>query len=155
MNKQLKKQTKKNKYNKGATLVEALIAAAIVGFVVVSILSGVGQHQVTSRNNGDRNVAVTLAELRMEELMKFPVSQMVEESWTDIVIAKDNGYEVFDEAADPGVERQFRRTTTISMDLLQKLATVRVVVEYGSYYDAQGSVLKYPVQVEFTSRRSY
>jgi len=146
---------KKNRHNKGATLVEALIATVIVAYVVVSILSGVTQHQVTSRNNGDRNVAVTLAELRMEELLKFPVSQMLEEEWTDIIIVKDSGYQVYDEAADPRVERQFRRTTTVSMDLLQQLATISVVVEYGSYYDANGSTFRYPARVAFTSRRSF
>lgn len=144
----------KNKHIRGASLIEALIATAIVAFVVVSILSGVTQTQVTSKNTGDRNIAVMLAELRIEELLKFPSNQLAEERWTDIIVVKDNGFELFDIGSDPGVERQMRRTTDISKDLLQQVAFIEVTVEYGSYYEATGSTLKYPASVVFSTRRA-
>ena len=64
------------KKTNGFTLVEALLAMTIVIFVVVGILSGFTQQMVTNRFAGAKNVAITLAESKLEDYLKFPASQM-------------------------------------------------------------------------------
>ena len=63
--------TKNKKINRGGSLVEALVSVAIISFVVVSILSGFAQQQADTNRNTDKNMAVMLAEMRMEEMLKF------------------------------------------------------------------------------------
>jgi type II secretory pathway pseudopilin PulG len=140
----------------GSSLIEALISLALISFVVVSIMSGVSQQQVTNQNNTDKNSAIMLAEMRLEELGKFNADQLAEEVFVDHIIAKDNGFEVFGEGVQPpNVEKLFRRTTTVSKDLLQQVAIIRVEVEYGAYFvDKYGSELIYPAQVAITTRRA-
>lgn len=155
-NKTKHRYKKKNGMDKGTSIVEALISIAIIGFVVISILAAISQQQATTKQTTDKNVAVLLAELRMEELFKFQSRQLGIEEYTDYVIFKGHGFEVYDETqGDPRVEKQFRRTTKITKDLLQQLATIRVEVEYGAVFtDTSGSELKYPSRVVLTSRRS-
>ncbi len=64
------------KKTNGFTLVEALLAMTIVIFVVVGILSGFTQQMVTNRYAGAKNMAISLAESKMEEYLKYPASQM-------------------------------------------------------------------------------
>ena len=141
----MKTQNNENKKNKGSTLVEALIALGIVSFVIVSILSGISQQQLSTQNVSDKNAAVMLAEMRMEELLKFPSGQLSIEEYTDYIVQNDKGFVVSD--TETNAQKQFRRTTTIKKDLLQQVATVRVRVDYGKKKD------KYPFHVELVSRR--
>jgi Tfp pilus assembly protein PilV len=122
-------KSKNNKKDKGSTLVEALISVAIIAFVMVSILSAFSQQQLNTRNNADKNSAIILAEERMEELLKFPSGQLAEETYQDYIVFKDNKFKYYD--TDPKMPNQFRRTTTISKDLMQQLATIQVMVEFG------------------------
>jgi hypothetical protein len=155
-NKTKHRYRKKNGMDKGISIVEALISVAIIGFVVISILAAISQQQATTKQTADKNVAILLAELRMEELFKFPSRQLGIEEYTDYVVYKGNGFEVYDEGqGDPRVEKQFRRTTKITKDLLQQVATIRVEVEYGAIFmDTSGSHLRYPSKVVLTSRRT-
>ncbi len=155
-NKTKHRYVKKNDMNKGTSIVEALISVAIIGFVVISILAAISQQQATTKQTTDKNVAVLLAEMRMEELFKFPSRQLSIEEYTDYIIFKGNGFEVYDQGqGDPRVEKQFRRTTKITKDLLQQVATIRVEVEYGAIFmDSSGSELKYPSRIVLTSRRT-
>ena len=148
-------KTKNKKINKGGSLVEALISVAILSFVVVSILSGFAQQQADTNRNTDKNMAVMLAEMRMEELLKFPSDSLLIEAFVDYVVLKPNGYIVYGEGDTvPNELRQFRRTATITKeDLLQQLATIRVTVEYNARKGAGTDVI-YPFRVELTSRRS-
>ncbi|MGD2088692.1 MAG: hypothetical protein PVH61_21115 [Candidatus Aminicenantes bacterium] len=148
-------KTKNKKIKKGASLVEALISVAIISFVIVSILSGFTQQQADTSRNTDKNMAVMLAEMRMEELLKFPSSKMLEETFVDYIVPKPNGYEVFGEDDTPPNElRQFRRTARIEkLDLLKQLATITVTVEYGARKGA-GTEMLYPYRIEMTTRRS-
>jgi competence protein ComGC len=138
----LKQKNKKTiKRETGSTLVEALIATAILSFVVVSILGAVAQQQMTTRNSSDKNIAIFLAETRMEELLKLPANQLQEETFVDYAVPKT----VIDETSaysynlvfipedeNPPVEkRQFRRTTDIQLDDLGEMADISVLVEYG------------------------
>ncbi len=145
------------KHNKGFSMIEALISTAIVGYVVVAILSGVSQQQMNTQTTTERNQAVMAAELRLEELLKFPSDRLVEETYTDYIVFKADGITVVKEGQTaPNQLRQFRRTTTISKeDLLGQLATIRVVVEYGAQKESVSSYeLIYPFRVELSTRRS-
>jgi type II secretory pathway pseudopilin PulG len=146
----LKNKKKKIKPdNKGASLVEALLSVAILSFVIVSILSGFSQQQMTTRNTAARNVAVRLAEMKMEEILKFPTPQLTEETFRDYVIAKGNGFEVFDEATagDPNEQKQYRRTCEVDIDMLGQIATISVTVDY----PLTGTV--YPSRVQLRTKR--
>jgi Tfp pilus assembly protein PilV len=149
-------KTKKN-IDKGGSLVEALISIAIISFVIVSILSGFAQQQADTSRNTDYNMAVMLAEMRMEELLKFPSGQLAQVTFVDYIVLKSNGFKVYGETDEvPNELRQFRRTTTITReDLLQQLATIRVTVEYSARKKSvKDNTLIYPFRVELTSRRS-
>jgi hypothetical protein len=147
---------KTNGRDKGTSIIEALISVAIIGFVVISILAAISQQQATTKQTTDKNVAILLAELRMEELFKFPSRQLAIEEYIDYIVFKGQGFEVYDQGqGDPRVEKQFRRTTKITKDLLQQVATIRVEVEYGAIFmDSSGSELKYPSRIALTSRRT-
>jgi type II secretion system protein I len=132
------------KKNNGFTLVEALVAMAIVLFIVVSILSGFTQQMVSNRYAGGKNVAISLAESKMEEYLKFPASQMPASS-VDYVV--ERGRRLVVSNIDLGVNDQYRRTTAITMGEVGTLLTIQVMVEYGN----RGA--HYPFRVVLTSRR--
>jgi type II secretion system protein I len=132
------------KRTNGFTLVEALLAMAIVLFVVVSILSGFTQQMVTNRYAGNKNVAVSLAEARLEEFLKFPASQMPAGA-VDYVVEEGRNLVVY--AGDPDKEDQYRRTVTVTPNALGTLSTVQVTVEYGR------SGGRYPFRVTLSSQR--
>jgi type II secretory pathway pseudopilin PulG len=132
------------KRTNGFTLVEALLAMAIVLFVVVSILAGFTQQMVTNRYAGSKNIAVSLAEARLEEYLKFPSSQMPAGA-VDYVVEEGRNLVVY--AGDPGKEEQYRRTVTITPNALGSMSTVNVRVEYGR------SGGRYPFQVSLSSQR--
>lgn len=131
------------KNNNGFTLVEALLAMTIVIFVVVSILSGFTQQMVSNRFAGSKNVAITLAESKIEDYLKFPASQMPAGIFVDYVVERNKGLVVSDD--DPDAEDQYRRTTEVTID--GTMNTVRVTVEYGKHGD------RYPFRVALTSQR--
>lgn len=127
---------------KGFTLVEALVAMTIVIFVVVSILSGFTQQMVTNRFAGSKNIAINLAESKIEDYLKFPASQMPAGS-VDYVVEINKRMVVY--TADPNAENQYRRTTQVTAD--STMNTVRVTVEYGKH----GA--RYPFRVVLTSMK--
>jgi hypothetical protein len=130
-------------------LIEALISVGLLSFVVVSILGGFSQQQANTRTTSARNIAIRLAEIRIEDLLKFPTSQLTQETYRDYVISNDNGFQVYDEAADgnPNEQKQYRRTTQIVLDMLGQIATIRVTVEF----PLVGAV--YPFSVTMTTKR--
>ncbi len=118
---------------KGFTIVEALIAMAILAFVIVTILGGFSQQQVATRKTASKNTAIILAEMRLEELLKFASSQLIAagatQVTTDFIISRGNVFEYY--AADQEDMDQFRRTTRLQGDLMGDVATIQVMVEYG------------------------
>lgn len=153
-------KTKNKKINKGGTLIEALISIGLISFVIVSILSGFAQQQADTSRNTDYNMAVMLAEMRMEELMKFPADQLVQVSSVDYIVPRANGFDVYVGAAnDPGELRQFQREADIdpvddsTVDPLAQMLEITVTVSYGAR-KGTGSGMLYPFQVELSSRRS-
>lgn len=136
---------------KGFTIVEALVAMAILAFVIVTILGGFSQQQLATRKTASKNTAIILAEMRLEELLKFPASQLIAASTiqetTDYIISRSNTFEYYN--VDQKNVDQFRRTTRLQGDLLGNVATIQVMVEYG--LDRHGT---YPFRIVLGTRRS-
>jgi len=129
-----KKKLNNPGYAKGSTLVELLISMALVAYVMVSILTAFSQHQISSRTTNAQNAAVYLAEQRLEEYMKFPAGQLTDTAGApirDYIVQKGNEFEYFDDPPQAPGEMRFIRSLTIQQDLLQQLAYLTVVVEYG------------------------
>jgi type II secretory pathway pseudopilin PulG len=138
--------------NKGFSLVEALIAVTITGFVIVSILSGFTQYKVVVHKNFSKNIGITLAEGKVEEYLKFTAYELknkmdsgdiVSPQVEYIVVAK-NRVEIFD--TDPTDQKaEVRRTTTFSED--GNFIVINVEVEYGREENT------FPFQVSLNTRR--
>lgn len=140
---------------RGGTLVEALVAAAVLSIVLVSILSGFAGQQASTRKNTDKNTAILMGEARLEELLKFPADQLTTETYVDYILQKGTRYEIYDEnAVPPTAFRQFRRTTNIILDPKGQIAYIRVLVEYGARgASVTGNTWTYPYKVGFSTRR--
>jgi type II secretory pathway pseudopilin PulG len=133
------------KKTNGFTLVEALLAMTIVIFVVVGILSGFTQQMVANRFAGAKNIAISLAESKIEDYLKFPASQMPAGS-VDYVV--ERGKRLVVSTTDPDLDDQFRRTATVSgSPVYPAMNTIQVVVEYGKRGD------RYPFRITLTSQR--
>lgn len=141
-----------SKTNKGFSLVEALIAITITGFVIVSILSGFTQYKVVVQKNFSKNIGITLAEGKVEEYLKFTAYELknkmdsgdiVSPQVEYIVVAK-NQVEIFD--TDPTDQKaEVRRTTTFSED--GNFIVINVEVEYGREENT------FPFKVSLNTRR--
>ena len=132
---------------KGFTFVETLIALLIVAFVVVSILNGFAVQMYTDRQNVHKNLAVTMAEAKIEEYLKFPAADMPGNS-VDYIVESGNLFKVF--AGDPNLDKQFRRTTTVSADAATgNMRRITVLVEYG-FMRRTG---KYPFRLSLNTMR--
>lgn len=129
---------------KGFTLVEALVAMIIVIFVVVSILSGFIQQMVSNRSVQYKNGAISLAESKMEDFLKYPASQMPAGN-VDYVFEASHKFIIQTAPPSPPIKNQYRRTTTITDD--ENMKVIRVTVDYG------WNKVRYPSQVVLTSRR--
>jgi hypothetical protein len=122
-----------------------MLAMAIVLFVVVSVLSGFTQQMVTNRYAGAKNIAISLAEAKIEDYLKFPASQMPVGS-VDYVVEQNRKLVV--STGDPDREDQYRRTTVVSPSPdYASMNVIRVTVEYGKHGD------RYPFRVVLTSQR--
>lgn len=129
---------------KGFTLVEALVAMTIVIFVVVSILSGFTQQMVTNRFAGSKNVAINLAESKLEDMMKFPASSPLLTNDVDWVVDRGKRLVVYPDT-DPNVNDQYRRTVVVND--VGTMKEIRVTVEYGKHGN------RYPFRVVLTSMK--
>lgn len=130
------------KKNNGFTLVEALVAMTIVIFVVVTILAGFTQQMVTNRYAGAKNIAITLAESKIEDYLKFPASQMPAGE-VDYIVERNKRLVFY--TNDPNLDDQYRRTAVVTDTGTMNI--VRVTVDYtkrGSYY---------PFHIVLTSQR--
>lgn len=122
---------------------EILISIALVAFVLVAILTGFTQQQVSTQKNFSKNLAVTLAEARLEETIKFPASQLIAATTVDYIVPTGGAYTIHD--SEPAHPDRMRRTTTIAAagDLME----VSVRVEYGY---TRG---EYPFFITLSTRR--
>ena len=144
--------------NKGFTLIEALVGMAIIAVVMVGILSTFSQQQILSRKNSEKNTAVILAEMKMEELLKFSSVRLREwldeditrENVADYITHKDGTFQFYDE--DPGELKQYRRTTKVGTDLVTDIANIHITVEYGLTKIGLDSFV-YPFHITLSTRR--
>ncbi len=132
--------------DKGATLVEALISVAIMSFVVIGILSGFSQQQMSTRSTYQKNIAVLIAEKQMEEIFKYPSGNLKKESFTQFVVHHKNTFEFL--SSDPGIPGQYRVTTDIILDPMEQMATITVSVEFPLTKD------DYPFITQLIAKRS-
>ena len=122
----------KNLNNDGFSLVEALVAMAIIAFVIVTILSGFTHQQMATRKLAEKNVAIQLADLKIQELHKYSATQLTPGIQVDYIIHQHGKYDIFD--SDPDDPKQYRRTTVIEKDIGDVLGhqlVIQVMVEYG------------------------
>jgi len=130
---------------KGFTLIEALIAMGIVAFVIVSILNAFIHQMHSDKNTGVKNVAITLAEDKIEEYLKFPSDVMPGDA-TDFITLGNNKEPIIHNT-DPSLNGQFRRRVTITPN--GNLNRIRVSVYYG-YVKSNDS---YPFGIVLTTLR--
>jgi len=129
--------------NKGSTLMEILLSIALVAFVLVAVLTGFTQQQVSTQKNFSKNLAVTLAEDVLEQTIKFPAAQILPGTTVEYIVPTGGTYTVHD--SEPSHPDRLRRTTTITA--AGNLVDVSVRVDYG-YTRGQ-----YPFSVTLSTRR--
>ncbi len=136
----------------GFTLVEVLISLAIIATVVISILNGFAQRIHSDRNTSLRNIAITLAEAKVEEYLKFPSSQLtlVYPATAVDYIVYQGGQTPKISTSDPGVPLQYRRTADITQN--GNLVQIRVMVHYGYKIPISGTPY-YPFRVVLSTQR--
>jgi Tfp pilus assembly protein PilV len=130
----------------GFTLVETIIGVAILAFVIITILGAFSQIQLNTKYVNDKNLALVFAESKMEEILKYPGSELTATSTADIDYAyKSSNSLSLPTSTDPDKADQFRRTLNITE--AGNLKNVQVTVEYGK----KGSI--YPFRVSLNSQR--
>ena len=134
----------------GFTLIEALIAIGILAFAIVSILNAFIYQQHFTRNNFSKNMALTLAESRIEELSKFPDYGLTAGSTINYIVqegAQWTAYSLEQDKSD-----QYKRTTTMAMD--NQLMNITVRVDYGRRRNpASPDTGLYPFKVILSTKR--
>ncbi len=156
----VKKKRRANS-EKGASLIEALIALGIIAYVIVAILSGMTQYHYISQSNSNRNTAMMLAESKLESVLKFPVTQLVATGLPEyefLTVSSERGVELIQKSADAtppvGITKNYyRRATTVTRDVIANLATIRVLVEFEENGEKEG-VMEYNYHVQLSSRRT-
>ena len=134
----------------GFTLIEALIAIGLLAFAIVSILNAFFYQQHFTRNNFGKNMALTLAESRVEELSKFPEYGLTEGTSINYIVPEGAQFTVYSLEQDK--QDQYRRTTTLAMD--NQLMNISVQVDYGRKRNAANpSTGIYPFRVILSTKR--
>lgn len=124
----LKKQKKSD--NSGFTLIEVLIAISLVAFSMIAIL-GIFIYQGKQNNSvNDRNIAVMLAEERIEEYFKFPRTDMPD-GVTDYIVYDLNRDPVYMSSRTNAVKNGivFERVVTITPE--DETTLIQVEVGFG------------------------
>lgn len=122
--------------NKGFSLIEAMMGVMILGFVMVGILGTFSHQKVISQKTSAKNSAVVLAEMKLEELMKYSSTQLAGEAAKtqpvmDYIVSNKGTFEFFADGAQPDDPGLFKRSVFVELDIMGQLASLRVMVEYG------------------------
>jgi len=87
----LKKYKKYKRRAEGFTLIEVLFAVSLVAFSLIAILNIFIYQARQNTSVNDRNIAILLAEERMEQLFKFPADNMPNYGTkTEYIVYKEN-----------------------------------------------------------------
>lgn len=139
----------KKKGDHGFSLIEAMIAIGILGFITMSVLNAFFYQKLFSKITSQKNIAISLSESKMEDLFKFPGGDIQTNAMNG-----DNPQVEFFEIVNNGVKdlasetdspNCIKRTT----ELIQKgdFMDISVMVEYGK---KEG---KYPFKVKMGATR--
>ena len=144
--------------NKGFSLIEGLIALLIIGFVVLAILSGFSAQLRTNRKTREKNIALALAEDRIEEVLKYSKTQLTNMGVIGSTIVEDFSaptsndpftHNIYKNSID---YRKMKRTTVITQNPTSpELLDIRVMVEYGKL--GKDANVRYPYRVVLTTTR--
>lgn len=138
----LKKQKTFNS-NEGFTLVEVLIAISLVAFSLVALLSAFIQQGITNDSVNDMNVAIILAEEKIEEYFKYPYDNMPD-GGTDYIVYDLNRTPIYTQNRSDAVKQNpFQRTVTITNEL--NMTLINVKVDYG--YDQKNDRFLFSVNL--------
>jgi len=142
----MSKKSKMYKYKEGFTIIEVLIAISLVAFSLIAILNAFIFQNKQNNVINDRNIAVMLAEEKIEDYFKYPYDNMPSGT-TDYVVYKLNR-----DPMDPITSRAtavsgsgiiFERIVSITQDFSTSLINVRV--NYG--YDRANDKFKFSVNL--------
>jgi len=143
------------KNKKGFSLLEALIALGILAFIVAAILAGFSAQIYTNSKTRQKNIAISLAEERIEEVLKYSREQLSNMGLINQSIVEDFSQQV--ESNSPLVQSKYsnlqdyrgmKRTTIITQDPNNsELLDIKVIVEYGK----KGN--RYPFRVVLNTKR--
>lgn len=125
-----------------------MVAMAIVAFVIVTILSGFTHQQMSTRKLAEKNTAIQLADLRLQELHKYSADNLDPGIVVDYIIHRQGRFDIFD--SDPDDPNQYRRTTVINKDIGDVLGhqlVIQVMVEYGRNKD------HYPFRIVLSTKK--
>ena len=143
------------KNKKGFSLIEALVALGILAFIVAAILSGFSAQIYTNSKTREKNLAISLAEERIEEVLKYSRDQLNNMGVIGSTIIEDFSQNIT--PTNPLIKSKYanlsdykgmKRITTITQDPTNsELLDIKVTVEYGK----RGSV--YPFKVTLVTKR--
>ncbi len=143
------------KNKKGFSLLEALIALGILAFIVTAILAGFSAQIYTNSKTREKNLAISLAEERVEEVLKYKKDQLNDMGVIGSTIVEDFSHP--GNSNTPFIKSKYnnlkdykgmKRTTIITQDPNNnELLDIKVIVEYGK----RGN--KYPFRVVLTTKR--
>ncbi len=130
----MSKKHNNSKSNNGFTLIEVLIAISLVAVSMLAILNAFIYQGKVNNSINDRNVAIVLAEEKVEEFFKFPYTDMPLSSGssaTDYIYYNLNRTPVYSSTAPTaaGNRNVFRRVVTVTEDIYT--TRIDVVVNYG------------------------
>lgn len=144
------------KNKKGFSLIEALISLGILAFIVAAILAGFSAQMYTNTKTREKNLAISLAEERIEEILKYSRTQLSDMGVIGSTIEED--FSQKDSSSNnPLIKTKYynltdylgmKRTTIITQDPSNsELLDIKVIVEYGK----KGN--RYPFRVVLVTKR--
>lgn len=136
-------KSKNNKNSKGFTIIEVLVAISLVAFTLVAILSAFIYQNRQNNSTNDRNIAIMLAEERIEEYFKYPYDNMPD-SATDYIVNNDLNNSIASRStAVSSLGKIFERIVTKTVGT--NTASINVRVNYG--YDKANNVFNFNVEL--------
>ncbi len=124
----MSKIQKKSKLKDGFTIIEVLIAISLVAFSLVAILSAFIYQGKVNNSINNKNVAIVLAEEKLEEFFKFPYTDMPGNE-TDYIVYELNRNPMITDAEGAKRGNSFERIVTVVEGIYT--SRIRVQVNYG------------------------